>query len=214
MFLYKGAGPGTHWCTTDAQTAGGFVVGHAPRNVNAIIRHIVNYSWPSPYSSFSASFAAAAAYAVAGPQGKATPSQPGWVYEIDVALAIELGARFVDPAREILLQNPYIGAPGTIPTFHDGGQDLILGIADPVVHRKVLVTPPQGAFYFFLDFRPLQMSSLEICERILEEAGVGLVPGSGFGAMGEGFIRMTIAASDEDVEMGFRKIVDWAEGQQ
>jgi hypothetical protein len=143
MYLYKGAGPGTHWWTTDAQTAGGFVVGHAPRNVNAIVRHIVNYSWPSPYSSFSASFAAAAAYALAGPSGKATPAKPGWVYEIDVALAIELGAHFVDPAREILGQNPLIGAPGTIPTFHDGGQDLILGIADPAVHRKVLLTPPR-----------------------------------------------------------------------
>jgi hypothetical protein len=143
MFLYKGAGPGTHWWTNDAQTAGGFVVGHAPRNVNAIIRHIVNYSWPSPYSSFSASFAAAAAYATTGPGGKATPAAPGWVYEIDVALAIDLGARFVDPAREILLQNPYVGAPGTIPTFHDGGQDLILGIADPALHRKVLLAPPR-----------------------------------------------------------------------
>jgi aspartate/methionine/tyrosine aminotransferase len=79
--------------------------------------------------------------------------------------------------------------------------------------EKVLVTPPQGAFYFFLDFRPLKMTSLEICERILEEAGVGLMPGSGFGAQGEGFIRMTIAASDEDVEAGFRKIVEWAEKQ-
>jgi hypothetical protein len=27
------------------------------------------------------------------------------------------------------------------------------------------------------------------------------------------FIRMTIAASDEDVEAGFRKIVEWAERQ-
>ncbi len=79
--------------------------------------------------------------------------------------------------------------------------------------EKVLVTPPQGAFYFFLDFRPLKMTSLEICERILEEAGVGLVPGSGFGAQGEGFVRMTIAASDEEVEAGFRKIVEWAERQ-
>jgi hypothetical protein len=143
MYLYKGAGPGTHWWVTDAQTAAGFVVGHAPRNVNAIIRHIVNYSWPSPYSSFSASFAAAAAYALVGPSGKATPEVPGWVYEIDVALAIELGARFLDPAREILAQNPPIGAPGTIPTFHDGGQDLILGIAVPSLHRKVLLTPPR-----------------------------------------------------------------------
>ena len=30
---------------------------------------------------------------------------------------------------------------------------------------------------------------------------------------GEGFIRMTIAASEEDVEAGFRKIVKWAERQ-
>ena len=102
----------------------------------------MNYSWPSPYSSFSASYAAAAAYALAGPEGPATPARPGWVYEIDVALAIELGARFLDPAREILGQNPSIGAPGTIPTFHDGGQDLILGIADPSP-RRVLVTPPR-----------------------------------------------------------------------
>ncbi len=79
--------------------------------------------------------------------------------------------------------------------------------------EKVLVTPPQGAFYFFLDFRPLKMSSLEICERILDQAGVGLVPGSAFGSQGEGFVRMTIAASDEEVETGFRKIVEWAERQ-
>jgi len=57
------------------------------------------------------------------------------------------------------------------------------------------------------------MSSIEMCEKILDEVGVGLVPGSAFGEQGEGFIRMTIAASDEDVEAGFRKIVEWAEKQ-
>ena len=89
----------------------------------------------------------------------------------------------------------------------------MLRIAHELESEKVLVTPPMGAFYFFLDFRPLKMTSLEICERILEEAGVGLVPGSAFGEQGEGFVRMTIAASDEDVEAGFRKIVEWAEKQ-
>ncbi len=92
-------------------------------------------------------------------------------------------------------------------------RDLVLRLSHELECEKVLVTPPQGAFYFFLDFRPLKMTSLEICERILEEAGVGLVPGSAFGAQGEGFIRMTIAASDDDVEAGFRKIVEWAEKQ-
>ena len=89
----------------------------------------------------------------------------------------------------------------------------VLRISHELESEKVLVTPPQGAFYFFLDFRPLKMSSLEICERILEEAGVGLVPGSAFGAQGEGFVRMTIAASDQEVEAGFRKIIEWAESQ-
>ena len=90
---------------------------------------------------------------------------------------------------------------------------LVLRIAKELESEKVLVTPPMGAFYFFLDFRALNMPSLEICERILEEAGVGLVPGSAFGVQGEGFVRMTIAAADEDVELGFRKIMEWAEGQ-
>ena len=90
---------------------------------------------------------------------------------------------------------------------------LVLRIAKELKSEKVLVTPPMGAFYFFLDFRALNMPSLEICERILEEAGVGLVPGSAFGQQGEGFIRMTVAASDADVEVGFRKIVEWAERQ-
>ena len=92
-------------------------------------------------------------------------------------------------------------------------RELVLRLSQELESEKVLVTPPQGAFYFFLDFRPLEMTSLEICEQILNEAGVGLVPGSAFGAQGEGFIRMTIAASDEDVEAGFRKIVEWAENQ-
>jgi len=92
-------------------------------------------------------------------------------------------------------------------------RELVLRLSHELESEKVLVTPPQGAFYFFLDFRPLKMTSLEICERILDEAGVGLVPGSAFGAQGEGFVRMTIAASDEDVEAGFRKIVEWAEKQ-
>ena len=92
-------------------------------------------------------------------------------------------------------------------------RELVLRVSHELESDKMLVTPPQGAFYFFLDFRPLNMTSLEICERILAEAGVGLVPGSAFGAQGEGFVRMTIAASDEEVEAGFRKIVEWADRQ-
>ena len=123
-------------------------------------------------------------------------------------------APFVQKAAAFALTDPSVQqAAAEMRIAYARRRELVLRLAHQLESEKVLVTPPQGAFYFFLDFRPLKMTSLEICERILEEAGVGLVPGSGFGAQGEGFIRMTTAASDEEVEAGFRAILDWAEKQ-
>lgn len=122
-------------------------------------------------------------------------------------------APFIQKAAAFALTDPEIqNVTANMRAAYARRRELVLRIAHELESEKILVTPPQGAFYFFLDFRPLKMSSLEICERILDEAGVGLVPGSAFGEQGEGFVRMTIAASDEDVEAGFRAIVKWAEG--
>ena len=123
-------------------------------------------------------------------------------------------APFIQKAAAFALTDPENqNATAKMRAAYARRRESVLRISHELESEKVLVTPPQGAFYFFLDFRPLKMTSLEICERILGEAGVGLVPGSAFGAQGEGFVRMTIAASDEDVEAGFRKIVEWAERQ-
>jgi len=122
-------------------------------------------------------------------------------------------APFIQKAAAFALTDPEIQkVTESMRAAYARRRELVLRIAHAMESEKVRVTPPQGAFYFFLDFRPLMMASIEICERILEEAGVGLVPGSAFGAQGEGFVRMTIAASDEEVEQGFRKIMEWAEG--
>ena len=121
-------------------------------------------------------------------------------------------APFIQKAAAFALTDPAIqDVTANMRAAYARRRELVLRIAHELESDKVLVMPPQGAFYFFLDLRLLKMSSVEICERILEEAGVGLVPGSAFGAQGEGFVRMTIAASDEDVEAGFRRIVEWAE---
>jgi aspartate aminotransferase len=123
-------------------------------------------------------------------------------------------APFVQKAAAFALTDPEIQkVTESMRAAYARRRDLVLRLSREMESDKVLVTPPQGAFYFFLDLRPLKMSSVEICERVLEEAGVGLVPGSAFGEQGEGFVRMAIAASDEDVEAGFRKIVEWAEKQ-
>ena len=123
-------------------------------------------------------------------------------------------APFIQKAAAFALTDPEIQkVTANMRAAYARRRALVLRLSSELECENVLVTPPQGAFYFFLDFRPLKMSSVEICERILDQAGVGLVPGSAFGGQGEGFVRMTIAASDEDVEAGFRKIIAWAEKQ-
>jgi aspartate/methionine/tyrosine aminotransferase len=123
-------------------------------------------------------------------------------------------APFIQKAAAFALTDPAIQK--VTAEMRDGyarRRALVMRISHELESDRLVVTPPQGAFYFFLDLRPLKMSSVEICEKILDDVGVGLVPGSAFGEQGEGFVRMTIAASDEDVEAGIRKIVEWAEKQ-
>jgi aspartate/methionine/tyrosine aminotransferase len=123
-------------------------------------------------------------------------------------------APFIQKAATFALTDPAMQeVTATMRAGYARRRDLVIRLSHELESEKVKVIPPQGAFYFFLDLRALKMSSIEMCEKILEEVGVGLVPGSAFGEQGEGFIRMTIAASDEDVEAGFRKIVEWAERQ-
>lgn len=123
-------------------------------------------------------------------------------------------APFIQKAAAFALTDPAIQeATATMRAVYARRRELVLHINDEKMNEKFCVIPPKGAFYFFLDFRAFNMSSVELCEKILEETGVGLVPGSAFGSQGDGFIRMSIAASDKDVEMGFRKIVEWAKKQ-
>jgi aspartate aminotransferase len=89
-------------------------------------------------------------------------------------------------------------------------RELVLAIYDSYESSPIEVTAPEGAFYFFLDARNLGMPSEEMSERLLTEEHVAVVPGSAYGNAGEGFLRMTIAASDEEVAEGFRRIMDWA----
>ncbi len=123
-------------------------------------------------------------------------------------------APFIQKAAAFALTDPAIQeVTASMRAAYGRRRELVIRLSHELESEKVKVIPPQGAFYFFLDLRPLKISSVKMCEKILDEVGVGLVPGSAFGKQGEGFIRMTIAASDEDVEAGFRKIVEWAERQ-
>ena len=121
-------------------------------------------------------------------------------------------APFIQKAAEFALTDPGVkAAADNMRAAYARRREIVLQVNRENKESLIKVIPPQGAFYFFLDMRALDMPSTEICARILDEAGVGLVPGNAFGEMGEGFVRMTVAASDADVEAGFRAVMDWAE---
>ncbi len=65
---------------------------------------------------------------------------------------------------------------------------------------------PQGAFYVFPDIRQTGLSSIEFCEALLKEQKVAIIPGSAFGESGEGFVRISYAASLENIEMALDRL--------
>lgn len=62
--------------------------------------------------------------------------------------------------------------------------------------------PPAGAFYAFPDVRRISTDSREAAEILLNRAQVATVPGTVFGAEGEGHLRFSFSTSIETIEAG------------
>ncbi len=65
---------------------------------------------------------------------------------------------------------------------------------------------PEGAFYVWPDISKFGMTSEEFCERLMYEARVAIVPGTAFGACGEGFARISYAYSLKHITTALDKI--------
>ena len=69
---------------------------------------------------------------------------------------------------------------------------------------------PAGAFYLFTDITSTGLTSQEFAVRLLEEKSVACVPGSAFGACGEGFVRLSYATSYEKIQEAAARIAAFA----
>ena len=68
---------------------------------------------------------------------------------------------------------------------------------------------PKGAFYAFPNISATRLNARELQQGLLEEAGVALVAGTSFGALGEGYLRVSYANSLENVEESIRRIAKY-----
>jgi aspartate aminotransferase len=65
---------------------------------------------------------------------------------------------------------------------------------------------PRGAFYAFPNVQGTGMRSKPLEELLLDRAGVAVLAGTSFGALGEGYLRFSYAASTEQIEEGLRRV--------
>lgn len=64
---------------------------------------------------------------------------------------------------------------------------------------------PQGAFYIFLNIKKTGMTSEEFVDWMVEKYGVAVVNGAIFGEEGEGYVRLSYAASMETIKSACKK---------
>ncbi|MEK6876963.1 MAG: pyridoxal phosphate-dependent aminotransferase [Nanoarchaeota archaeon] len=77
--------------------------------------------------------------------------------------------------------------------------------------NRISCVEPEGAFYAFPDISRTKMSSMEFASKLLEEALVAVVPGSAFGS--DKHVRLSYAASMEDIEKGMDRMEKWVRGK-
>jgi aspartate/methionine/tyrosine aminotransferase len=115
-----------------------------------------------------------------------TSCAPGFVQSAAV-VAIEQGAAIIEQtARRYQVARDYLC-------------DRLAQLPQTAIAR------PQGAMYLFFKLDS-ELDSLTLCKRLVVEAGLGLAPGSAFGAEGEGYVRWCIASSIERLEAGVKRL--------
>jgi aspartate aminotransferase len=68
---------------------------------------------------------------------------------------------------------------------------------------------PQGSFYAFPNIEGTGFGERELADRLLEEAGVAVLPGTAFGAAGKGYIRLAYTQSEDELKRGLKQIGDF-----
>jgi aspartate aminotransferase len=127
--------------------------------------------------------------------------------------------------RVELLLTHSIGCTATFTQY--AGLEAVAGPQDPVEamvaeykrRRDMFVTglnaipgircrSPQGAFYAFPNVMAFGRSSKWLADYLLEEAGVAVLPGTDFGAGGEGYLRLCFANSSANLQIALERMTE------
>jgi aspartate aminotransferase len=71
------------------------------------------------------------------------------------------------------------------------------------------VVKPKGAFYLFVNHKEVEPDSMAFAKKMLENAGIAVVPGAGFGV--DGYFRFSFATDIDTIRKGIARIADFVE---
>ncbi|MDR1460983.1 MAG: pyridoxal phosphate-dependent aminotransferase [Campylobacteraceae bacterium] len=77
--------------------------------------------------------------------------------------------------------------------------------------KGISVVVPKGAFYIFANIKELSNDSMKFCKDLLEEVGVAVVPGIGFGM--DGYFRFSYAMDEKSIIEGIKRIASFVKNK-
>jgi len=67
---------------------------------------------------------------------------------------------------------------------------------------------PKATFYVWAKIPP-GYTSIDFAKKLLDEVGIAVTPGIGYGREGEGYIRFSLTISDDRLEEGVNRLSSW-----
>ncbi|AXA34892.1 MAG: aminotransferase class I/II-fold pyridoxal phosphate-dependent enzyme [Candidatus Hydrogenedentota bacterium] len=128
----------------------------------------------------------------------------------------ELISAMVKIHQYTILCAPTISQFAALEALRDASEDTLAMRAEYERRRNFIVNAfnelglttlmPEGAFYAFANIQSTGLSSEEFCTQLLHAQKVAVVPGTAFGACGEGFIRASYATAFEKLEQAVERV--------
>ena len=110
--------------------------------------------------------------------------------------SVSCTSAFSQYAAIAALEGPWDDVDRMLEAFRERREVIVSGLnAVP----GVSCVEPEGAFYAFPNISELGQSAATLADRLLDEAGVAVLPGTSFGAYGESHLRFSYANSVDNI---------------
>jgi len=81
-------------------------------------------------------------------------------------------------------------------------------LVDAVRSAGLEVIPPKASLYLWCRL-PDGMGSIDFAAKLLDDTGVVVTPGVGYGKHGEGYVRLSLTVPDDRLQEGIRRLKAW-----